>query len=69
MNFLILDVYPNDDWRLILTVPFVVFVIFRQLRVLSINPMIAQKNEIFKDWQSSIAIISFISLLLYIYSS
>ena len=57
---------PNDDWRLILTVPLVVFVIFRQLRVLSIDPMAAQKNEIFKDWQSAMAIISFIGLLLYL---
>lgn len=57
---------PNDDWRLILTVPLVVFVIFRQLRVLSIDPMVAQKNEIFKDWQSAMAIIAFIGLLLYL---
>ena len=57
---------PNDDWRLILTVPLVVFVIFRQLRVLSIDPMVAQKNEIFKDWQSAVAIIAFIGLLLYL---
>ena len=50
---------PNDDWRLILTVPFIIFVVFRQIHLSSINHNIAQTNEIFKDRQSLFAIIAY----------
>lgn len=63
---------PTGDWRLILTVPFVTFVIFRQLYLSSINDITAQTNEIFKDKQSFIAIsifVAFLLLLLYVVPS
>lgn len=50
---------PNGDWRLILTVPFIIFIIFRQLHLSSINDNIAQTNEIFKDKHSLVALIVF----------
>ena len=53
---------PRGDWRLVMTVPLVIFVIFRQLHLSSINPEIAQRNEILKDKQSTIAMIVFIGL-------
>ena len=48
---------PNGDWRLILTVPFIIFVIFRQLHLSSVNDKVAQTNEIFRDKYSLIALI------------
>ena len=48
---------PTHDWRLIITVPFIIFVILRQLHLSSINDKIAQTNEVLKDKQSLIAIL------------
>jgi len=50
---------PTHDWRLIITVPFVIFVILRQIHLSSINDKIAQTNEILKDKQSLLAILSY----------
>jgi len=57
---------PTGDWRLILTVPFVIFVILRQLYLSSINSTIAQMNEIFKDIPSRYAIIGFTILTIFL---
>lgn len=40
---------PFDDHRLILTVPFVVFIILRQIHLSNINHIVIQKNEFFKE--------------------
>lgn len=50
---------PNGDWRLILTVPFVIFVILRQIHLSSIKDEKAQSNEIFKDKPSAYAIVGY----------
>ncbi|MDE1868009.1 MAG: UbiA family prenyltransferase, partial [Thaumarchaeota archaeon] len=50
---------PNGDWRLILTVPFIIFVIFRHLYLSGINDTLAQTNEVFKDKHSLVAIIAY----------
>lgn len=50
---------PNGDWRLILTVPFIVFVIFRQLHLSGTNDTLSQTNEIFKDKHSLVALIAY----------
>lgn len=53
---------PTNDWRLIITVPFVIFIILRQIHISSINDKIAQTNEVLKDKQSLITILSYIVL-------
>lgn len=53
---------PTNDWRLIITVPFIIFVILRQIHLSSINDKTAQTNEIIKDKQSLIAILSYVIL-------
>lgn len=53
---------PTGDWRLILTVPFIIFVIFRQLHLSSINDKIAQTNEIFRDRHSLVALLVYTAL-------
>ena len=53
---------PTHDWRLIITVPFIIFVILRQIHLSSINDKIAQTNEIIKDKQSMIAISTYVIL-------
>ena len=50
---------PFDDGRLILTVPFIVFIILRQLYLSKINHTLIQKNEFYKDKLTAIAIISY----------
>lgn len=50
---------PNNDWRLILTIPIIVFIIFRQIRLLKINVSVSSRNEFFKDKQSLLAIIAY----------
>lgn len=60
---------PYHDWRLVPTIPLVVFMIYRQLRLSNINHPIAQTNEFFKDKQSGIVIITYViltMLLLYL---
>ena len=57
---------PNDDWRLIITVPFILFIIFRQIYLSSINDEIVQTNEIFKDKQSLYATIAFTILTIFL---
>jgi len=51
---------PTHDWRLIITVPFIIFVILRQIHLSSINNKIVQTNEVLKDKQSLITILSYI---------
>ena len=46
-----------DDGRLILTVPFIIFIILRQLYLSKINHILIQKNEFYKDKFTAIAII------------
>ena len=48
---------PFDDGRLILTVPFIIFIILRQLYLSKINHILIQKNEFYKDKFTAIAII------------
>ena len=48
-----------DDGRLILTVPFIIFIILRQLYLSKINHILIQKNEFYKDKLTAIAIISY----------
>ena len=48
-----------DDGRLILTVPFIAFIILRQLYLSKINHILIQKNEFYKDRLTAIAIISY----------
>jgi len=43
---------PNNDWRLIITVPFIIFVILRQVHLSNIKNGIKSSNEIIKDKQS-----------------
>ena len=50
---------PNNDWRLIITVPFILFVILRQIHISSINDKTVKINEIIKDKQSLFALIIF----------
>ncbi len=60
---------PNGDWRLVITVPFIMFIILRQIHLSSINSMIVQTNEFLKDKQSLIAILFyaiFTIILLYL---
>ena len=59
---------PNNDWRLIITVPIIIFLIFRQIHLSSINDKIAQTNEILKDRQSRYALVFLtLSILLLVY--
>jgi 4-hydroxybenzoate polyprenyltransferase len=61
---------PNNDWRLVITIPIIIFLVFRQLHLSSIKDKIAQTNEILKDEQSRYALILLaISILLLIYYS
>jgi magnesium-transporting ATPase (P-type) len=55
---------PNNDWRLIITVPIIIFLVFRQMHLSSINDKIAQTNEILKDKQSRYALALLAGLLL-----
>lgn len=57
---------PQQDWRLVLTVPIIVFVIFRQLYLVSVNDTIAQTNEVFRDKQSAVAIVIFLVSTIYL---
>lgn len=50
---------PNGDWRLILTVPFIIFIILRQIHLSSVNDRIVQTNEIFMDKHSLVALVVF----------
>ena len=50
---------PNDDWRLIITVPFIIFIIFRQIHLSDINDKILQSTDFFKDKQSVYALVAF----------
>ena len=50
---------PFHDGRLILTVPFIAFIILRQLYLSKINHILIQKNEFYKDKLTAIAIISY----------
>ena len=43
---------PNNDWRLIITVPFIIFVILRQIHLSNIKGEIKRSSEIIKDKQS-----------------
>ncbi|HXT83889.1 MAG TPA: UbiA prenyltransferase family protein [Verrucomicrobiae bacterium] len=56
----------SHDWRLVLTVPMVIFVIFRQLHLVSIKDTIAQTNEVFRDKQSGIGILVFLVVTIYL---
>lgn len=51
---------PNQDWRLIITIPFVIFVILRQIHLSDINDKIAHTNEVLKDKQSFFAILFYV---------
>ena len=55
---------PFHDGRLILTVPFIAFIILRQLYLSKINHILIQKNEFYKDRLTAIAIISYSILTL-----
>ena len=57
---------PHGDWRLILTVPIVVFVILRQLHLSSINSPIIQENEILKDKSSTFGLLVYIIITFYL---
>ena len=48
---------PFDDGRLILTIPFIAFIILRQLHLSKINHILIQKNEFYKDRLTAITII------------
>ena len=50
---------PFDDGRLISTVPFIAFIILRQLHLSKINHTLIQKNEFYKDKLTALAIISY----------
>jgi len=50
---------PNDDWRLIITVPFIIFIIFRQIHLSDIYDKILQSNDFFKDKQSVYALVAY----------
>ena len=58
-NILLLKQQIFDDGRLILTVPFIIFIILRQLYLSKINHILIQKNEFYKDKLTAIAIISY----------
>ena len=60
---------PTNDWRLIITVPFVIFVILRQIHLLNVDEKMSQLNDFIKDKQSVLAVIVygiFTLILLYI---
>jgi len=58
---------PYDDWRLVLTVPIVVFLVFRQVHLSSINDPIVQKNKnMILDKPSNVAAIIFGILTIYL---
>jgi 4-hydroxybenzoate polyprenyltransferase len=48
---------PNGDWRLIITIPFIIFVILRQIHISNIKTKIKISNEIIKDKQSLLVLI------------
>lgn len=48
---------PNNDWRLIITVPFIIFVILRQIRLSNTKNESKKSNEIIKDKQSLFALV------------
>ncbi len=48
---------PNNDWRLIITVPLIIFVILRQIHLSNIKNEIIRSNEIIKDKQSLFTLI------------
>lgn len=50
---------PFNDHRLILTVPFVVFIILKQIHLSNINHILIQKNEFFKEKLSLAALLIF----------
>ncbi len=50
---------PFHDGRLILTVPFIAFIILRLSYLSKINHILIQKNEFYKDKLTAIAIISY----------
>ena len=50
---------PFHDGRLILTVPFIAFIILRQLYLSKINHILIQKNEFYKDHLTIITIIMY----------
>ena len=50
---------PNNDWRLIITVPFIIFVILRQIHLSNIKTKTKNSSEIIKDKQSLCALITY----------
>jgi len=56
----------HDDWRLTLTVPIMVFVIYRQIHLSSINHPLVQTNDILKDKISIVTMLVFAATVLYI---
>ena len=56
----------HDDWRLTLTVPIMVFIIYRQIHLSSINHPLVQTNDILKDKISVMAMLVFAATVLYI---
>ncbi len=48
---------PNNDWRLIITVPFIIFVILRQIHLSNIKTETQRSNEIIKDKQSLLTLV------------
>jgi len=58
---------PQNDWRLVLTVPIVTFIIFRQVYLSSINDPLVQKNvNMIKDVQTNIVISIYLAVTIYL---
>jgi 4-hydroxybenzoate polyprenyltransferase len=48
---------PNNDWRLIITVPFIIFVILRQIHLSNVKNKTNSSNEIIRDKQSLLTLL------------
>jgi len=57
---------PHGDWRLVLTVPIMTFVILRQLHLSAIKSPIAQSNEVLKDKATIISMLVYVIVTMYL---
>jgi len=56
----------SGDWRLILTIPFVLFVILRQIHLSNLNFFQMQSDEILKDNQTKVAVVGYAILTIFL---
>jgi len=58
---------PQNDWRLVLTIPIVVFIVLRQVHLSSINDPLVQKNvNMIKDVHTNIVFSIYLAVTIYL---